>query len=310
MERGERGERGGAGGAEQPQRSEVEGDGLDLLDDLEHGGHPGVVHTPPDGPGHQLPQHAQLLPGGRWPGEPRPGGGHGHAEDDLGGGEREGGDLDGQLGEERDAQQLQGRPGGDEVEGGDLGVGHHHHVPHVALPHQLEQELLHEGDGGPGHHGGLLADGGQQDLAVHRVQQLHQLPVLLGLLQPAGGEALLLPPLLPVLVHQPQSAQPLLVGHHEVRHHAGLHTGQVAAPLTAAPGLRRHGAVLRPELAGVAPPHVPLDGSPPEALAALAALDPVVDPGGLVAAHRADTACLVFLHFHGIILKLQALLKL
>ena len=77
----ERGERGGAGGAEQPQRSEVEGDGLDLLDDLEHGGHPGVVHTPPHGPGHQLPQHPQLLPGGRRPGEPRPGGGHGHAED-------------------------------------------------------------------------------------------------------------------------------------------------------------------------------------------------------------------------------------
>ena len=42
----------------------------------------------------------------------------------------------------------------------------------------------------------------------------------------------------------------------------------------------------------------------------LTAEHPVVDAGGLVAAHRADIAYLVFLHFHGIILKLQASLKL
>ena len=299
------------GGArvEQAERSQVESDGLDLLDELEQGRHPGVVQAPPHSPGHQLPQHPQLLPAAGRPGEPRPGGGHGHAEDDLGGGEREGGDLDRQLGEEGNAQQLQGGPGGDQVEGGDLGVGHHHHVPHVPLPHQLEEEALHEGDGGPGHHGGVLVDGGQQELAVHRVQQLHQLPVLLSLLQPAS-QALLLPPLLPVLVHQPQSAQPLLVGHHEVRHHPCLDAGQVATPLTATPGLGGDGALLRPELAGVPPAHVPLDGSAPESLAALAALDPVVNPGGLVATHGANTAHLVLLHSHRIILKLQPVLKL
>ena len=173
------------------------------------------------------------------------------------------------------------------MDGGDLWSSRGCDQPHVSLTHQLKQETLHEAVGGAGDLGEVLASG-EQESGVEAVEDLYQSGVLLRLARadpalPWPGSAP------PVLVHQPLSAEPLRVGHHEVRHHSRPLARQVAAPLTPTARLLVDRARFREHLALVARPlvvHPLLDRPPPEALAALAGLDPVVDPRGLVSAHN------------------------
>ena len=174
------------------------------------------------------------------------------------------------------------------MDGGDLWSSRGGDQPHVSLTHQLEQETLHEAVGGAGDLGEVLASG-EQEPGVEAVEELHQRGVLLRLARadpalPRPGSAP------PVLVHQPLSAEPLRVGHHEVRHHPRPLARQVAAPLTPAtclPGDGTRVCVLSALVARHLVVLPVLNRPPPEALAALAGLDPVVDPRGLVSAYEA-----------------------
>ena len=75
-----------------------------------------------------------------------------------------------------------------------------------------------------------------------------------------------------------------------VHHHPRPQALQVAAPLTLTARLRGDGtrvcglSARVARLLAVQPPH---DRPPPEALAALAGQDPIVDPRGLVSTHEA-----------------------
>ena len=281
---------------------------LDLVDELQHGGHPHVGAAPAHGASYQVPQHGQLVSGGQGPGDAGPGGSHRHAQHHLAGDQAERGRLDSELTDEGDGHQLHGRTGGDQVDTGHLHVSAHDEVPHVPLAHQSEQEALNKAKRSPGNAGHVLVQGGEQELPVERVHHLQQLPVLLHHLLPCRGNSFLLFPFLSVLINQPQPAQPLLVGHHQVRHHACLDTCQVPAPLAPPPGLRGHRAALRPHLAGVLVAHVPLYGPPPEPLASLTALHSVVNTCSLVTTHCTHLPLLLLLLHPGLLLHPEGLL--